>query len=133
MLKFLSKLLKKPKSKEPIAKRAEVGKGKKVKDPNMLNRPPTAFVVLIRRKILRSNQCTAEGVRSGFKGAEIGCVASTVPILGAVQMIPWAKVNLNYTAQALIISSGHCTKVSHNVNMEKLQHLHLFLEVLHVV
>ncbi|WJX20068.1 hypothetical protein P8452_09667 [Trifolium repens] len=47
----------------------------------------------------------AEGVRSGFKGAEIGCVASTVPILGAVQMIPWAKVNLNYTAQALIISS----------------------------
>ncbi|WJX43835.1 hypothetical protein P8452_30887 [Trifolium repens] len=47
MLKFLSKLLKKRKSKEPIAKRAEVGKGKKVKDPNMLNRPPTAFVVLM--------------------------------------------------------------------------------------
>ncbi|WJX81008.1 hypothetical protein P8452_63941 [Trifolium repens] len=59
-----------------------------------------------RRKILRSNQCTTEGVRAGFKGAEIGCVASTVPTLGAVQMIPWAKVNLNYTAQALIISSG---------------------------
>ncbi|WJX76820.1 hypothetical protein P8452_60196 [Trifolium repens] len=58
------------------------------------------------QKILKSNQCTAEGVCAGFKGAEIGCVASTVPTLGAVQMIPWAKVNLNYTAQALIISSG---------------------------
>ncbi|GAU14271.1 hypothetical protein TSUD_308310 [Trifolium subterraneum] len=33
------------------------------------------------QKILRSNQCTA------------------------VRMIPWAKANLNYTAQALIISS----------------------------
>ncbi|KAK2400970.1 high mobility group B protein [Trifolium repens] len=39
---------KKPKSKEPIAKRAEVGKGKKVKDPNVLKRPPTVFVVFIR-------------------------------------------------------------------------------------
>ncbi|KAK2446297.1 early nodulin-93 [Trifolium repens] len=57
------------------------------------------------QKILRSNQCTAEGVRAGFKGAGIGCVASTVPTLVAVRMIPWAKANLNYTAQALIISS----------------------------
>ncbi|WJX29558.1 phospholipase D [Trifolium repens] len=38
---------KKPKSKEPIAKRAEVGKGKKVKDPNVLKRPPTVFVVFM--------------------------------------------------------------------------------------
>jgi hypothetical protein len=26
--------------------------------------------------------------------------------LAAVRMIPWAKANLNYTAQALIISGG---------------------------
>lgn len=26
--------------------------------------------------------------------------------LAAVRMIPWAKANLNYTAQALIISAG---------------------------
>ncbi|WJX29717.1 hypothetical protein P8452_18325 [Trifolium repens] len=35
------------KSKEPIAKRVEVGKGKKVKDPNVLKRPPTVFVVFM--------------------------------------------------------------------------------------
>jgi high mobility group protein B3 len=39
--------MKKPKSKEPIAKRDKVGKGKRVKDPNNLKRPPTAFVVFV--------------------------------------------------------------------------------------
>ncbi|RDX57738.1 hypothetical protein CR513_62997, partial [Mucuna pruriens] len=58
------------------------------------------------RKILRSKQCTSEGVRAGFKAASIACVASAVPTLTAVRMIPWAKANLNYTAQALIISAG---------------------------
>ncbi|KAJ1384739.1 Early nodulin 93 ENOD93 protein [Sesbania bispinosa] len=57
-------------------------------------------------KILRTKQCTNEGVRAGFKAASIACVASAVPTLAAVRMIPWAKVNLNYTAQALIISAG---------------------------
>ncbi|WJX40528.1 hypothetical protein P8452_27992 [Trifolium repens] len=38
-------LKKKPKSKEPSAKSAKVGKGEKVKDPNMPKRPPTAFIV----------------------------------------------------------------------------------------
>ncbi|KEH36097.1 putative early nodulin 93 ENOD93 protein [Medicago truncatula] len=57
------------------------------------------------QKMLRSSQCTAEGVRAGFKAAGIGCVTSTGPTLVAVRMIPWAKANLNYTAQALIISA----------------------------
>jgi hypothetical protein len=38
---------KKPKSKEPIAKGTEVGKGKKGKDPNMLKRPPAAFFIFM--------------------------------------------------------------------------------------
>ncbi|KAK7384957.1 hypothetical protein VNO78_30660 [Psophocarpus tetragonolobus] len=58
------------------------------------------------RKILRTKQCTSEGVRAGFKAASIACVASAVPTLTAVRMIPWAKANLNYTAQALIISAA---------------------------
>ncbi|KAK7377473.1 hypothetical protein VNO80_02898 [Phaseolus coccineus] len=58
------------------------------------------------RKILRTEQCTSEGVRAGFKAASIACVASTVPTLAAVRVIPWAKANLNYTAQALIISAA---------------------------
>ena len=38
---------KKPKSKEPSAKRAKVGKGEKVKDPNMPKRPPNILIWLI--------------------------------------------------------------------------------------
>ncbi|KAF6149388.1 hypothetical protein GIB67_016926 [Kingdonia uniflora] len=49
--------------------------------------------------------CSAEGVRAGTKAAMIACVASAVPTLIAVRVIPWAKTNLNYTAQALIIST----------------------------
>ncbi|WJX57491.1 hypothetical protein P8452_43046 [Trifolium repens] len=44
---------KKPKSKEPSAKRAKVGKGEKVKDPNMPKRPPniqSLFVILTLKK-----------------------------------------------------------------------------------
>ncbi|XP_021819430.1 early nodulin-93 [Prunus avium] len=55
------------------------------------------------QKRLRSATCTQEGVKEGFKAAVIACVLSTVPTLAAVRMIPWAKHNLNYTAQALII------------------------------
>ncbi|KAJ7965913.1 Early nodulin 93 [Quillaja saponaria] len=58
------------------------------------------------RKILRTKKCTDEGVRAGFKAASIACVASAVPTLVAVRKIPWAKANLNYTAQALIISAA---------------------------
>ncbi|KAI8561806.1 hypothetical protein RHMOL_Rhmol04G0370100 [Rhododendron molle] len=47
-----------------------------------------------------------EGVRAGVKAASIACVATAVPTLVAVRVLPWAKANLNYTAQALIISAG---------------------------
>uniref|UniRef100_A0A2P2NKB9 Uncharacterized protein MANES_09G142900 n=1 Tax=Rhizophora mucronata TaxID=61149 RepID=A0A2P2NKB9_RHIMU len=58
------------------------------------------------RKILESRRCTQEGVRAGAKAAAIWGVASAVPTLVAVRKIPWAKANLNYTAQALIISAA---------------------------
>ncbi|KAL3500627.1 hypothetical protein ACH5RR_039720 [Cinchona calisaya] len=57
-------------------------------------------------KIRRSRECTQEGVRAGAKAAAIACVASAIPTLTAVRTIPWAKANLNYTAQALIISAA---------------------------
>ncbi|XP_017225553.1 early nodulin-93-like [Daucus carota subsp. sativus] len=49
---------------------------------------------------------TREAVREGTKAAMITCVVSAVPTLAACRMVPWAKANLNYTAQALIISSA---------------------------
>ncbi|WVY89729.1 hypothetical protein V8G54_035243 [Vigna mungo] len=74
------------------------------------------------RRVLRTKQCTDEGVHAGFRAACIACVASAVPtvqllphnnyvlsstgLLTAVRVIPWAKANLNYTAQALIISAA---------------------------
>ncbi|KAF7138052.1 hypothetical protein RHSIM_Rhsim07G0145300 [Rhododendron simsii] len=57
------------------------------------------------QKILISRQCTQEGVRAGVKAASVACVATAVPTLVAVRVLPWAKANLNYTAQALIISA----------------------------
>ncbi|CAK9180920.1 unnamed protein product [Ilex paraguariensis] len=58
------------------------------------------------QKIMNARHCTQEGVRAGAKAAAIACVASAVPTLVAVRSVPWAKANLNYTAQALIISAA---------------------------
>ncbi|KAK1314799.1 hypothetical protein QJS10_CPA06g00853 [Acorus calamus] len=55
---------------------------------------------------LDSKTCVQEGVREGLKAASVACVASAVPTLIAVRVVPWAKANLNYTAQALIISAA---------------------------
>ncbi|KAL8522137.1 hypothetical protein ACS0TY_012328 [Phlomoides rotata] len=57
-------------------------------------------------RILRTRRCTQEGVRAGAKAAAVACVASAIPTLVAVRKIPWAKANLNYTAQALIVSAA---------------------------
>ncbi|KAJ4958467.1 hypothetical protein NE237_025578 [Protea cynaroides] len=57
-------------------------------------------------KIAAARLCTHEGVRAGTKAAVIACVITAVPTLLSVRMIPWAKHNLNYTAQALIISAA---------------------------
>ncbi|XP_061373271.1 early nodulin-93-like isoform X1 [Gastrolobium bilobum] len=62
--------------------------------------------VLLLHGLPFSVRLSQEGVRAGFKAASIACVASAVPTLAAVRMIPWAKANLNYTAQALIISAA---------------------------
>ncbi|XP_020960741.1 early nodulin-93 isoform X1 [Arachis ipaensis] len=67
------------------------------------------------RKIVRTKKCTHEGVIAGFKAASVACVASAVPTLAAVRMVPWAKANLNYVAQALIISAGEADEPSFRV------------------
>ncbi|MBA0869431.1 hypothetical protein Goshw_027992 [Gossypium schwendimanii] len=57
-------------------------------------------------KNLRAKQFSQEGIRAGVKAAAVAAVVSAVPTLIAVRKIPWAKANLNHTAQALIISGG---------------------------
>ncbi|XP_077217590.1 early nodulin-93-like [Tasmannia lanceolata] len=58
------------------------------------------------QRALNAKNCTQEGVRAGVKAASIAAVVSAVPTLVGVRVIPWAKANLNYTAQALIISGA---------------------------
>ncbi|XWS26366.1 hypothetical protein CRYUN_Cryun26dG0026300 [Craigia yunnanensis] len=57
-------------------------------------------------KKLRAARFSQEGVRAGLKAAAIAAFVSAVPTLIAVRKIPWAKANLNHTAQALIISGA---------------------------
>ncbi|KAG0486436.1 hypothetical protein HPP92_008531 [Vanilla planifolia] len=49
---------------------------------------------------------TQEAVMRGFKTAIIAGSIVAVPTLVGCRVIPWAKANLNYTAQALIISAA---------------------------
>ncbi|KAJ8771645.1 hypothetical protein K2173_026822 [Erythroxylum novogranatense] len=58
------------------------------------------------QRIFEARRCTQEGVRAGAKAAAVTSVVTAVPTLVAVRVIPWAKANLNYTAQALIISAA---------------------------
>ncbi|KAL0685974.1 hypothetical protein Bca4012_052822 [Brassica carinata] len=57
-------------------------------------------------KIKRAETSQQAGAIAGAKAAAVAAVASAIPTLGAVRVFPWAKANLNYTAQALIISSA---------------------------
>ncbi|XP_071721830.1 early nodulin-93-like [Rutidosis leptorrhynchoides] len=59
-----------------------------------------------QEKINRSKYCTQEGARQGAKAAGIAALVTAVPTLVACRTLPWAKANLNYTAQALIISAA---------------------------
>eukprot|EP01018_Ginkgo_biloba_P003450 Gb_29497 [translate_table: standard] len=52
-----------------------------------------------------AKQCSHEAVKAGAKAAAVASVATAIPTLIAARAVPWAKANLNYTAQALIIST----------------------------
>ncbi|KAI4377643.1 hypothetical protein MLD38_015239 [Melastoma candidum] len=58
------------------------------------------------RRLQNARDCTQEGVRAGVKAASIAAAVTAVPTLVGCRTIPWAKANLNYTAQALIISAA---------------------------
>ncbi|XP_051137288.1 early nodulin-93-like [Andrographis paniculata] len=55
---------------------------------------------------ITADNCVQASAIAGFKSACVACVASAIPTLAAVRTIPWAKANINYTGQALIISSA---------------------------
>jgi len=53
----------------------------------------------------KASQCTEEGLKAGVKAASIAAVVSAIPTLIIARTVPWAKANLNYTGQALVISA----------------------------
>ncbi|KAF9613222.1 hypothetical protein IFM89_006323 [Coptis chinensis] len=57
------------------------------------------------QKLAMAKRCSHEGVVAGAKAAVFATVATAIPTLASVRMLPWAKAHLNHTAQALIIST----------------------------
>ncbi|XP_031484171.1 early nodulin-93-like isoform X2 [Nymphaea colorata] len=56
------------------------------------------------QKLVMAKRYGHEGVVAGTRAAVLATIASAVPTLASVRMSPWAKRNLNPTAQALIVS-----------------------------
>uniref|UniRef100_A0A7C9CRQ8 Early nodulin 93 ENOD93 protein n=1 Tax=Opuntia streptacantha TaxID=393608 RepID=A0A7C9CRQ8_OPUST len=57
------------------------------------------------QKLAMAKRCSHEGVVAGAKAAVVAGLAAAVPTLASARMVPWARANLNHTAQALIIST----------------------------
>ncbi|XP_058732625.1 early nodulin-93-like [Vicia villosa] len=64
----------------------------------------TSLAYLDQRMAL-AKRCSHEGVMAGAKAAVVATIATAIPTLASVRMLPWARANLNHTAQALIIST----------------------------
>ncbi|KAG4390620.1 hypothetical protein JHK82_011449 [Glycine max] len=57
------------------------------------------------QKLAMAKRCSHEGVMAGAKAAVVATIATAIPTLASVRMLPWARANLNHSAQALIIST----------------------------
>ncbi|OVA00478.1 Early nodulin 93 ENOD93 protein [Macleaya cordata] len=56
-------------------------------------------------RLAMAKRCSHEGVVAGAKAAVLAGIATAIPTFASVKMLPWARANLNHTAQALIIST----------------------------
>ncbi|KAB2027213.1 hypothetical protein ES319_D05G019600v1 [Gossypium barbadense] len=66
----------------------------------------SATLASLDQKLAMAKRCSHEGVVAGAKAAVVATIATAIPTLASVRMLPWAKANLNHTAQALIISTA---------------------------
>ncbi|XP_057536625.1 early nodulin-93-like [Amaranthus tricolor] len=57
------------------------------------------------QRLAMAKQYSHEGVVAGAKAGLVAGVITAIPTIASAKMLPWAKANLNYTAQALIIST----------------------------
>ncbi|KAK6941619.1 Early nodulin 93 ENOD93 protein [Dillenia turbinata] len=66
----------------------------------------TASLASLDQKLAMAKRYSHEGVVAGAKAAVMASIATAIPTLASVRMLPWAKAHLNHTAQALIISTA---------------------------
>ncbi|KAL8536153.1 hypothetical protein ACS0TY_011696 [Phlomoides rotata] len=59
----------------------------------------------LEQKLALAKRCSHEGVMAGAKAAVVASIATAIPTVASARMVPWARANLNPTAQALIIST----------------------------
>ncbi|CAI9765359.1 unnamed protein product [Fraxinus pennsylvanica] len=57
------------------------------------------------QRLAIAKRCSHEGVVAGAKAAVVASIATAIPTVASARMMPWARANLNPTAQALIIST----------------------------
>ncbi|XP_078439069.1 early nodulin-93-like [Wolffia australiana] len=58
------------------------------------------------QQLSRAKSCAREGALAGAQAAVAASIASAIPTVASVRLLPWARANLNPTAQALIISTA---------------------------
>ncbi|GAA0169590.1 hypothetical protein LIER_24039 [Lithospermum erythrorhizon] len=61
---------------------------------------------IMDQKRAMAKHCSREGVKAGAKAAVVATIATAIPTLVSARMLPWARANLNPTAQALIVSTA---------------------------
>ncbi|KMT02923.1 hypothetical protein BVRB_8g194990 [Beta vulgaris subsp. vulgaris] len=62
-------------------------------------------LVALDQRLAIAKQCSHDGVLAGAKAAVVAGFATAIPTIASARMLPWARANLNHTAQALIIST----------------------------
>ncbi|KAI5665229.1 hypothetical protein M9H77_24552 [Catharanthus roseus] len=70
-----------------------------------LERSSCNFTSSLDQKLAIAKRSSHEGVVAGAKAAAAAAVATAIPTVASARMVPWARANLNPTAQALIVST----------------------------
>ncbi|KAH6831694.1 early nodulin-like protein [Perilla frutescens var. hirtella] len=69
------------------------------------NMADKASLASLDQKLSLAKRCSQEGVMAGTKAAIVATIATAIPTVASARMLPWARANLNPTAQALIVST----------------------------
>ncbi|CAL1359294.1 unnamed protein product [Linum trigynum] len=72
---------------------------------NVAQSPLETSMASLDQRLAMAKRCSHEGVVAGAKAAVLASIATAIPTFASARMLPWARANLNHTAQALIIST----------------------------